>query len=98
MTQDAPEKNEPTHGAATEDLAAVLKSVETFAPLIKGFLGASAGKGETPPLPTDAVERREALLCALKPYFSPSRAAAADYLLRIWRVGDAIRSIQKGGE
>lgn len=98
MTQDAPERSEQNTGASPEEFAAVLKSIEVFAPLVKGFLGAQTGGEGQPSPPSDACARREALLCALKPYCSPSRCAAADYLIRLWRVGDAIKAIRKGGE
>ena len=98
MTQDAPERSEQNAGASPEELAAVLKSIQTFAPLVKGFWGAQTGGEGQPSPPSDACARREALLCALKPYFSPSRAEAAEYLLRLWRVGDAIRLIRKEGD
>ena len=98
MTQDTPEKSEQGTGASPEEFAAMLKSIEAFAPLVKSFLGAQTGGGGQHSPPSDKCARREALLCALKPYCSPSRAAAADYLIRLWRVGDAIKSMQKGGE
>jgi hypothetical protein len=39
----------------------------------------------------------EALLHALKPYLSPTRREAADYLLRLWRLGALIRNMTGEG-
>ncbi len=43
-----------------------------------------SGRAHTPP------DRHTALLCAVKPYLSPERQAAADTLLRLCRVWDAL--------
>ena len=66
-----------------------------MAPLLKGFLPPMGGGGEREEKHHDGgCQRREALLVALKPYLSPERCAAIDYLIRLSRVGDAIRSLQ----
>lgn len=54
------------------------------------------GGGETPPLPAAAivsrhtVDRHTALLCAVKPYLSDERQAAAETVIRLCRVWDAL--------
>ena len=98
------EARAPNDGMPEEEFAGLLQSVSAMAPLLKGFFPAS-GKGKeeygkpTPFAAEHAGERelcrrREALLLALKPYLSPARCAAVDYLIRLSRVGDAIRALQ----
>ena len=84
-------------GLPPEEFEALMASVTRAAPLLKGFLGKSEGG----PPPSGAqghagrgCDRREALLCSLKPYLSPEKCAAIDYLIRLSRVGDAIRALQ----
>ncbi len=51
----------------------------------------SAIQKPLPPTPTgDREAAREALLCALKPFLSPSRAEAIDALLRLLRLSRAM--------
>lgn len=47
------------------------------------------GGGKTP-----GCDRRVALLSALKPYMSPRRCEAIDYLIRINRMGDILRRVR----
>lgn len=97
MTEGADEGR----GLPEAEFADLLQSVTTIAPLLKGLLGA-AGPAAPPPFQRDREEgdheaycqRREALLIALKPYLSPARCRAVDYLIRLSRVGDAIRNLQ----
>lgn len=49
------------------------------------------GQGK-PPHP--GCDRRVALLSALKPYMSPKRCEAIDYLIRINRMGDILRRVR----
>lgn len=77
-------------GVSQEEFSSLLQGISTMAPLVKGFLGQGARDGGAR---GDSCARREALLCALKPYLSPSRCEAVDYLLRLWRVGDAVRGL-----
>ena len=78
-------------GVSDEEFSSLMQGISTMAPLMKGILGhtrdGDGARGES-------CARREALLCALKPYLSPQRCAAADYLLRLWRVGDAVRGLR----
>ena len=88
-------------GLPEEEFSRLLQSVSAMAPLLKGFFPPkseserSEHKGEAPFHADKApCPRREALLLALKPYLSPQRGAAVDYLIRLARVGDAIRAMQ----
>lgn len=97
MTEGA----EDGRGLPEAEFADLLQSVTAMAPLLKGMLGA-ARPTEPPPHEDGGREhghsayckQREALLFALKPYLSPSRCQAVDYLIRLSRVGDAIRNLQ----
>ena len=84
---------EKQEGLPEAEFAELLQTVSTVAPLIKGLFapsGTSAG-GDAP---GSESHRREALLCAMKPYLSPTRREAVDYLIRLARVGDAIRALK----
>lgn len=52
--------------------------------------GGGGGGGKPPP----GCDRRIALLSALKPYMSPRRCEAIDYLIRINRMGDILRRVR----
>lgn len=54
-------------------------------------LPGSGGGGAKPP---PGCDRRVALLSALKPYMSPRRCEAIDYLIRINRMGDILRRVR----
>lgn len=41
-----------------------------------------------------AGDRRTALLCALKPYLSPKRCEAIDYIMKINRLGEVMKNIK----
>ena len=86
---------EKRDGLPEEEFSTLLEGVSRMAPLLKGFLPPTGGGGEREERhEVRECARREALLVALKPYLSPERCAAVDYLLRLSRVGDAIRSLQ----
>lgn len=80
-------------GLSDEDFSALIGEIGAMAPLLKTVLGAGGdpapdrkeGKGGDP---------REALLQALKPYLSPARRDAVDYLLRLARVSAAVRALR----
>ena len=91
------EQERKSEGLPPEEFEDLMASVTRMAPLLKGFLG--KGAGAPPPSGSGKGEgggchRREALLCSLKPYLSPEKCAAVDYLIRLARVGDAIRALQ----
>ena len=83
-------------GLPEAEFAELLQSVSAMAPLLKGLLGRSTAPPESPEVrePPSACRRREALLLALKPYLSGERCEAVDYLIRLARVGDAIRALK----
>ena len=85
-------------GVSDEEFSSLLSSIDAMAPLVKGMLRmghhATAGTSGGSDRRGGEYARREALLCALKPYLSKERCAAVDYLLRLWRVGDAIRALR----
>ena len=83
---------EKQEGLPEAEFADLLQTVSTVAPLLKGFLAPSSP--QTDKAPTSGCQRREALLCAMKPYLSPARCEAVDYLIRLARVGDAIRALK----
>ena len=80
-------------GLPEEEFSALLQSIGKAGPLLGGLLG-GGGASQAHAPHTDACARREALLCALKPYLSKQRCDAVDYLLRLWRVGDAIKGLK----
>lgn len=81
----------PTEGGLNEaDFSALMDSVSTMAPLLRGILGSSKGDGEG----KGKCSRREALLLALKPYLSSERCDMIEYLIRMSRISDLLRSLQ----
>lgn len=105
--RDLPVEDRPSgEGLPEGEFAELLQSISAMAPLLRGFFSSQQGgsptgesntKGEGGPLHgggRSLCGRREALLLALKPYLSPARCAAVDYLIRLSRVGDAIRAMQ----
>ncbi len=76
-------------GLPEGEFADVMAGIDKAAPLLRAMSG--KGEGSTSP------SHRQALLCALKPYLSPARCEAADYLLRLWQVGALIKNITKEG-
>lgn len=86
------EEREKDTGLGEEEFGALLQSIGRAAPLLKAV--SQRETPQDPPANGDACARREALLCALKPYLSHERAVAVDYLLRLSRVGDAIKAMK----
>ena len=84
------EQRNEERGLPDAEFAALLQGIDAAAPLMKALLP----QKPTQTLTTDdPCARREALLCALKPYLSKERCDAVDYLLRMWRTKEAIRAI-----
>lgn len=81
--------SETDQGLDDEAFSALLGSINHVAPLLKS-LGGVIGKKPSP-----ACAAREQLLLSLKPYLSPTRCEAVDYLVRIARFGDMLRSLEK---
>ncbi len=74
-------------GLPEGDFADVMAGIDKAAPLLRAMVG----KGEGGAAPS----HRQALLHALKPYLSPTRCEAAEYLLRLWQVGTLIQNITR---
>ena len=97
MDEERARPPEDGEGLPDEEFSALMETVSRAAPLVSAIAPLFSGGGKSPPSPGGGGKgcaRREALLLALKPYLSPERCAAIDYLLRLSRVGDAIRSLQ----
>lgn len=106
MPEEQSTHRQEPEGLPEEEFSKLMQSVSAMAPLLKGFFspkgdldhGEHKGDGEHHNAPFHfgkaPCPRREALLLALKPYLSPERCAAVDYLIRLARVGDAIRAMQ----
>ena len=93
--------SEQASGLPEEEFSALMQSIGGAAPLLRGLLGSTPPQEKQEALGASApvfqgenCQRREALLCALKPYLSPARCEAVDYLIRLWRVGDALRALR----
>lgn len=76
-------------GIPDEEFSALLAGLDKAAPLVRALSDRGEGKAEG----DGRGAARRALLCALKPYLSPARCEAVDYLLRLWQVGDVIRRL-----
>ena len=95
MEEERENRTEGGEGLPDAEFSALMETVSRAAPLVSAIApllsgGAPSEKREK----GSKCGRREALLLALKPYLSDERCAAVDYLLRLSRVGDAIRSLQ----
>ena len=62
--------------------------------VLRPMLGESHEKEHTKKSAPHAGDRRIALLCALKPYLSPRRCEAIDYITRISRLGDVMKNFK----
>lgn len=69
-------------------LSALPTLAENLAPLL-GSLSRGAGSGTSATRP-HTVDRHTALLCAVKPYLSPRRRDAAETVIRLCRIWDAL--------
>ena len=90
MAEEKDRTSEPT-GLPDEEFNSLLQGLSTAAPLARTLLPLFGVEGKE----GDARHaRRNALLCALKPYLSAERGEAIDYLLRIARIGDVIANLK----
>jgi hypothetical protein len=80
VTEHVPANN----GLDEAEFSALMEKSGTVTPLLRGVLGKPDGKSSG---------RRETLLLALKPYLSPERCEMIEYLIRIGRIGDLLRSL-----
>lgn len=69
-------------------LSALPTVLENIGPLL-GSVSGGTGSAPTATRP-HAIDRHTALLCAVKPYLSPERQNAADTVIRLCRVWDAL--------
>ena len=69
-------------------LSALPTLLENIGPLM-GALSGGVGSAHTATRP-HTIDRHTALLCAVKPYLSPERQSAADTVIRLCRVWDAL--------
>ena len=76
--------------SASPDLSSI---VTGLAPLMSGMGAKQPHLHEKNDKGSEAV-RREALLCALKPYVSESRREAIDYIIRISRISELLKPNQ----
>lgn len=82
------QKNEETSPASTIPLGAIPPELMSKLPLILSLLGG----GDIKPKSQSEINR-EALLCAMKPYLSPSRAETIEKIIKISRLGDLLGSL-----
>ena len=69
-------------------LSAIPTLMENLSPLLAGLkTGVGSAPNATRP---HSIDRHTALLCALKPYLSPERQTAADTVIRLCRMWDAL--------
>ncbi len=88
LKEEAQKDTSPrTDGLSDEEFSSFMESINTMAPLLKGLGGIFGGKR------SEACAVREAFLLSLKPYLSPTRCEAVDYLVRIARIGDILRTL-----
>ena len=75
-------------GLPEKEFAEVMAGLDRAAPLLRAMSPKGGGSESSP---------HHALLCAMKPYLSPARREAADYLLRLWQVGALIKTMMREG-
>lgn len=86
--RDAPEVSAAEQtGLSDAEFSSFMESISTAAPLLQGLGGVFGGKR------SEACCVRENFLLSLKPYLSPARCEAVDYLVRIARLGDILRRL-----
>lgn len=85
---DSSSRSEQT--SPSPDLSSI---VTGLAPLMSGMSAKRSPSHEKNDKGSEAV-RREALLCALKPYVSESRREAIDYIIRISRISELLKPNQ----
>lgn len=101
-TQASVDTPPPPGNATTPSLGGLLSNPDimeklpevmaTIAPMLKG----NGDKKDTPTFNADrsrSGDRRIALLCALKPYLSPRRCEAIDYIIKLDRIGSLLHNI-----
>lgn len=100
----APPSGSPPPGNATakDMISSVLSNPEMMAklPSIMASLGPMLGKSNeksaapaSKSMSKHAPDKRIALLAALKPYMNPKRCEAIDYIIKLDKIGDLLRSL-----
>lgn len=70
--------------------------VSSLAPIMSGISGLGGNRStQHSDLHASDLQKREELLCALKPYVSEGRRDAIDYIIRISRVSELLKSYNK---
>lgn len=101
-TPAAPTSTPTSAPPASDDISSKLLSVmenkeimsklpdvmAAMGPLLSGGGGGKGGGGKK-----SECDKRTALLLALKPYMSPRRREAIDYIIRLNKLGDVIKTI-----
>ena len=92
---DAP-REERAEGLSDAEFSALMQKIDAVAPLVRGLFPTVGGSPDSGGAAAGQAgdRNREALLRALKPYLSPERRAAVDYLIRLARIGDALRALR----
>lgn len=80
-------------GAMLSDPNIMAKLPEVISVLRPMFGGGAQNEGPKN-ASAHASDRRMALLCALKPYLSPRRCEAIDYITRISKFGDMMKNLK----
>ena len=73
--------------------------VSTLSPMLSSLSANGSRQPSDQPEKHDrGTKKREALLCALKPYVSDGRKEAIDYIIRISQISDILKQVNtKGG-
>lgn len=80
---------------ASPDLAAMLSNPEIMAKLPEVMSAiAPVLKGANAPPHKATHDKRTALLLALRPYLSPARCEAIDYIARIEKLSDVVKNLK----
>ena len=74
-------------------LSVLPQLISTAAPLLGSFLGAGGTNGASGG--GLRMDRHTALLCAIKPYLCAERQKAADQLIGLCKMGDALQKMPK---
>ena len=83
----------PQNQTASPDLGELIKGLSPMMSMLRGSAG--GGRSNERREERREADKREALLCALKPYVSDGRREAIDYIIRISQVSDILKNIQK---
>lgn len=85
----------PASTATMPDLASMLSNPEIMAKLPEVMSAITPVlKGANAPPHKATHDKRTALLLALRPYLSPARCEAIDYITRIGKLGDVVKNLK----